>query len=210
MSLENNYKAVTSTLPKGVTLCAISKFHPAEAIATLYDLGQRVFGESRPQELAAKAHSLPSDIEWHFIGHLQTNKVHFVVQHASLIESVDSLKLLTALSKEAVKQGKRIKVLLQMHIAKEETKQGFSESEIVEILESETLENIDIVGLMAMASYTDDEAQIRREFLSVKALYDKYPTLKTLSMGMSGDYPIAIECGASSVRVGSLIFGGRF
>lgn len=210
MSLESNYKAVTSTLPEGVTLCAISKFHPAEAILTLYNLGHLVFGESRPQELAQKAQTLPRDIEWHFIGHLQTNKVNIVVEHASLVESVDSLKLLTALSKEAVKQNKRIKILLQMHIATEETKQGFLESEIIEILEGETLENIDIVGLMAMASYTDNEAQIRREFLSVKKLYDKYPSLKILSMGMSGDYPIAVECGASSVRVGSLIFGDRF
>lgn len=210
MSLQNNYKAVTSTLSEGVTLCAISKFHPAEAISTLYDLGHRIFGESRPQELAAKVQSLPRDIEWHFIGHLQTNKVNIVVQYASLIQSVDSLKLLIAISKEAVKQNKRVKILLQMHVAKEETKQGFLEQEIIEILEGKTPENIDIVGLMAMASYTDDEAQIRHEFLSVKKLYDRYPSLKVLSMGMSGDYPIAIECGANSVRVGSLIFGSRF
>ncbi|MFI3288163.1 MAG: YggS family pyridoxal phosphate-dependent enzyme [Rikenellaceae bacterium] len=210
MSIIENFQNIHLELPKSVKLCAVSKFHPASCIEELYDIGHRIFGESRPQELAQKAATLPRDIEWHFIGHLQTNKVNIVVEHASLIESVDSERLLSAISKEAVKQNKKVKVLLQLHIAKEEAKQGFTETEIIEILSVPAPEGIEIVGLMAMATYTSDDKQIKNEFLQAKSLYDKYPNLTTLSMGMSGDYPIAIECGANSVRIGSIIFGGRY
>ncbi len=210
MSIIENFQNIYLELPKNVKLCAVSKFHPASCIEELYGVGHRIFGESRPQELAQKAAALPSDIEWHFIGHLQTNKVNLVVEHASLIESVDSGRLLSAISKEAVKQDKKVKVLLQLHIASEEAKQGFTEAEITEILSAPAPEGVEIVGLMAMATYTSDEAQIKSEFLQAKSLYDKYPHFTTLSMGMSGDYPIAIECGANSVRIGSIIFGGRY
>lgn len=210
MSIVENFNKVNSQLPEAVTLCAVSKFHPKECIEELYNIGHRIFAESRPQELLQKATTLPKDIEWHFIGHLQTNKVSIVVEHATLIESVDSQRLLNALSKEAIKQNKTIRVLLQLHIAKEEAKQGFTATEIEEILSSPAPENVEITGIMAMATYTSDEAQIKSEFLAAKTLFDKYPTFTTLSMGMSGDYPLAIECGANSVRIGSIIFGGRY
>ena len=182
---------------------------PISAIEELYESGQRVFGESRPQEFAIKYEQLPKDIEWHFIGHLQTNKVGLVVPCAKLIESVDSEKLLLAISKEAVKVSKTVKVLLQMHIAQEQSKQGFSQDEIEKILSCEPLQNVEIVGLMGMTTYTHNEKQISEEFLTLKKVFEKYPDLTTLSMGMSGDYKIAIECGATNVRIGSSIFGER-
>ncbi len=209
MSIAQNFTQIASTIPSSVTLCAVSKFHPKEAIEEVYALGHRVFGESRPQELALKAELLPQDIEWHFIGHLQTNKAAVVVKYASLIESVDSHRLLSAISKEAQKAEKRVKVLLQMHIASEESKQGFSMGEIEEILASEPLPNVEIVGLMGMASYTDDMEIVRGEFMELSSLYNRYPTLSVLSMGMSGDYTLAIECGSTNVRIGSSIFGSR-
>lgn len=209
MTLTENLEFIKRTLPDGVTLCAVSKFHSAEAISQLYSAGHRVFGESRPQEFAAKAAELPRDIEWHFIGHLQTNKVGLVVPVAAVIESVDSERLLAAISKEAVRVGRVVDVLLQVHIAEEESKQGFSSDEIRAILSCSAPDGVRIVGLMGMATYTEDMEQVRREFLSLRALYDDFEGFTTLSMGMSGDYLMAVECGSTSVRVGSAIFGHR-
>ncbi len=209
MSIIENYNQINMTIPQGVNLCAVSKFHPYTAIETIYGEGHRHFGESRPQELQQKAQILPKDIEWHFIGHLQTNKVASVVEVASIIESVDSLRLLNAISKEAQKQQKTVKVLLQMHIAQEESKQGFSAQEIDSIMQGEPLPSIEIVGLMGMATYTNNREQIKAEFQKLNTLYIKYPQFTTLSMGMSGDYREAIECGSNNVRIGSSIFGER-
>ncbi len=209
-NISENLRNILQKLPVGVILCAVSKFHPINAIEELYGVGQRVFGENRPQELTAKAAVLPTDIEWHFIGHLQTNKVKMVVPHAELIESVDSLRLLEAIDKEAEKCTKIQKILLQMHIATEDTKQGFLQPEIQEILKNtQQFENIEIVGLMGMASLSADTEQIKREFNTLATLYHKYPTLTTLSMGMSGDWEVALECGSNNIRVGSAIFGAR-
>ncbi len=207
MSIVQNLIRVKSSLPEGVTLCAVSKYFPSKDIQTLYDVGHRVFGESRPQELVAKAAKLPKDIEWRFIGHLQTNKVNLVVPIAEVIESVDSLRLLNAISKQAVRNNKTVKVLLQMHIAREQSKQGFEQSEIEQILQGDGFSNVEIVGLMGMATYCDDMSVIREEFMVLKGVFDRYPTLRVLSMGMSGDYGVAVECGSTSIRVGSLIFG---
>lgn len=209
MSLSQNLNIIKNRLPDRVKLCAVSKFHPADAVAELYAAGHRVFGESRPQEFAGKASGLPSDIEWHFIGHLQTNKVSLVVPIASVIESVDSERLLATISREAVKIGRTVDVLLQVHIAEEETKQGFSAVEVREILGRSAPDGVRIVGLMGMATYTDDMGQVRREFESLHTLYIEYPELRTLSMGMSGDYELAVECGSNLVRVGTAIFGNR-
>ncbi len=209
MTISQKFTLLHNSIPTEVTLCAVSKFHPKESIMELYALGHRVFGESRPQELAQKAEALPSDIEWHFIGHLQTNKAALVVKYASLIESVDSYRLLVAISKAAINAHRCVKVLLQMHIASEQSKQGFSRQEIVEILTNEPLPNIEIVGLMGMATYTDNMEQVQSEFLELSNLYGCYPQLKVLSMGMSGDYELAIECGSNNVRIGSSIFGER-
>ncbi|MFI3298202.1 MAG: YggS family pyridoxal phosphate-dependent enzyme [Rikenellaceae bacterium] len=209
MSVVENYNKILSTIPQGVNLCAISKFHPREAIEELYRVGHRCFGESRPQEFWGKASVLPIDIEWHFIGHLQTNKVKMVVPYASIIESVDSVRLLQAISKEAAAVGKTQRILLQMHIAQEEHKQGFSEEEVRQIL-ADSYPNVEIVGLMGMATYTDDREQIAFEFQKIATLFAEYGNLSVLSIGMSGDYGIAIECGATSVRIGSAIFGSRY
>lgn len=206
-------------LPEGVTLVAVSKFHRVEAIAEAYKAGQRDFGESRTQELVAKAAALPSDIRWHFIGHLQTNKVRPTVSHAWLIQSVDSVKLLKAIDREALSQGHTAKVLMQVHVAREETKFGFFPSELHEFFNSrayETLRATHICGLMAMASNTDDTSRIEADFRQVADLRNQImelcPDLRgfnTLSMGMSHDWPLAVDCGANMVRVGSTIFGDR-
>lgn len=210
---------IRATLPQGVSLVAVSKFHPAEAVLEAYAAGQRLFGESRAQELTAKAATLPADIRWHFIGHLQTNKVKPVVAAASLIESIDSERLLMAVDREAERQGKRTDVLLQVHVAREETKFGFSPEELLDLIRRrvfESLKAVHICGLMAMASNTDDTDRVRDDFMKVAALRDEVmriaPDLRgfdILSMGMSHDYMTAIECGSNMVRVGTAIFGER-
>lgn len=210
---------IRSTLADGVELVAVSKFHPAEALREAYDAGQRLFGESRAQELQAKAPVLPDDIRWHFIGHLQTNKVRPVVTYASMIESIDSEHLLEAVDREAERQGKTIDVLLQVHVAAEETKFGFLPEELLDFFRArkfESLKATHICGLMAMASNTDDSGRVRADFERVVALRDEIlsicPDLRrfdVLSMGMSDDYGIAMECGSTHVRIGTAIFGPR-
>ena len=215
MSIKTNYQNILSQLPENVKLVTVSKTNPAEKIKKVYDLGQRAFGENKVQELLEKQPVLPNDIEWRLIGHLQTNKVKFVAGFISMIESVDSEKLLKEIDKEALKNNRKINVLLQVKIAKEETKFGLTVDEAKDIF-NQFLEgnfpNIEIKGLMGMASFVDNETQIREEFGILKQLFDELSQLKpleTLSMGMSGDFPIAIESGSNSVRVGSAIFGER-
>lgn len=216
MVAENLFR-VKETLPAEVTLVAVSKFHPVEAIAEAYAAGQRIFGESRPQELTTKYNELPKDIEWHMIGHLQTNKVKYIAPFVSLIHSVDSLKLAEVIDEQAAKHGRVIDVLLQLHIAQEETKFGWDAAELEQILQDQTLQrltHIRVRGLMGMASLTDHTAQVVREFAALHNVFiifkAKYlPQMDVLSMGMSGDYPAAIEQGATMVRIGSTIFGDR-
>ena len=207
-NVAENLRQITAQLPAGVQLVAVSKFHPMEALMEAYNAGQRLFGENRAQELAAKAPQMPDDVQWHFIGHLQTNKVRLAVQHATMIQSVDSARLLTLISKEAVKFGRTIDVLLQLHVAQEEAKTGFSVEELMAALtvnELQGLPNVRVRGLMAMASLTDDQQQIAREFALVKSTFDLVreaffadePTFDTLSMGMSDDWPIAVKYGAT-------------
>ena len=221
MSIGQEIIKINNELPSTVKLVAVSKFHPAECIAEAYKAGQRIFAESRPQELAAKVEVLPKDIEWHFIGHLQTNKLKMVVPYASLIHSVDSRKLLMEINKYAINKGLKARVLLELFIAQEESKQGFSEEEIMEIVEEisqQPLEGIELCGLMGMASFTDDRQKVRSEFETLAAAFNrikevygsKFPEFKELSMGMSNDYPIAIECGSTLVRIGTRIFGSRY
>lgn len=215
--IADNLDRIRRTLPEGVTLVAVSKFHPTEVLKEAYDAGQRVFGESRPQELVAKYNELPKDIEWHMIGHLQTNKVKYIAPFVSLIHSVDSIKLAETIDKEAIKAGRVIDVLLQLHIAQEETKFGWDAAELEHFLQNgsfASLKNVRIRGLMGMASLTDDEAQVRREFDGLHNVFitlkGKYlPQMDVLSMGMSGDYPLAVEEGTTMVRIGSSIFGAR-
>ena len=215
MSIQQNYQAILSQLPENVKLVAVSKTHPAEKIKAIYDLGQRAFGENKVQELMEKQPVLPNDIEWHLIGHLQTNKVKYIANFISMIESVDSEKLLKEIDKEALKNNRKINVLLEVKIAKEETKFGLTVDEAKDIFNkylAGNYPNIEIKGLMGMASFVEDETQIRQEFGVLKKLFDELSQLKpleTLSMGMSGDFPLAIECGSNSVRIGSAIFGER-
>lgn len=219
-NIGQNIDLIKGGLTEGVRLVAVSKYRPVEDLQAAYDAGQRIFGESHAQEVMAKESVLPKDIEWHFIGHLQTNKVKYIAPFVSLIHSVDSLKLLKEIDKQAAKNGRMIDCLLQIHIAEEETKFGLDEEELAKLLESEeyrSLKNIRIDGLMCMATNTDDEEQIRREFRQVKKIFDRiknecFPTsehFKELSMGMSDDYHIAMEEGSTLVRVGSKIFGLR-
>lgn len=220
MSISVSLKALGSALPEGVVLVAVSKFHPVEALREAYDAGQRVFGESRANEMASKAAALPDDIEWHFIGHLQTNKVRTVVPHASLIHSIDSPRLLDAVDAEALREGRRVKVLMQLHVAKEETKFGFTPDELTQYLTPgrvETLRATDIAGVMGMASNVDDEERIRRDFRDIRTTFDTLkagvfagkPEFSIISMGMSHDWPIAVAEGANMVRIGTTIFGER-
>lgn len=215
MSIQQNYQAILSQLPENVKLVTVSKTNPAEKIKEVYDLGQRAFGENKVQELLEKQPVLPNDIEWHLIGHLQTNKVKYIAGFISMIESIDSEKLLKEVDKEALKNNRKINVLLQVKIAKEETKFGLTVDETKDIFNkylNGNYPNIEIKGLMGMASFVDDEIQIREEFSVLKNLFDELSELKpleTLSMGMSGDFPLAIECGSNSIRVGSAIFGER-
>ena len=215
MSIQENYHKIKAQIPENVELVAVSKFHPIEKIKEIYDCGQKVFGENKVQELLTKVNELPADIQWHLIGHLQTNKVKYIAPFIDTIQSVDSEKLLLEINKEAAKNNRKIKVLLQVKIAEEETKYGLEISEAKEIF-SNYLEhqypNIEILGLMGMATFTDNKNQVKSEFLVLKSLFDELSTFKkleTLSMGMSDDFALAIECGSTSVRIGSAIFGVR-
>lgn len=216
----NNLHKVLGTLPDGVKLVAISKFHPNEYIEAAYQEGQRLFGESQVQELSHKVDTFPKDIEWHFIGHLQTNKVKYIAPYISMIEAVDSLKLLKEIDKQAAKHNRIINVLLELHIAEEESKYGFSPDACRELLangEWKELKNVHISGLMMMASNVDDREQIKREMTLAADLFDelkeKYfaddSAFKERSWGMSHDYDIAVECRSTMVRVGTTIFGPR-
>ena len=213
--LEENYRKFRSQIPDNVELVAVSKTHSAEKIKIIYQLGQRVFGENKVQELVEKYPDLPDDIQWHLIGHLQTNKVKYIASFIDTIQSVDSEKLLHEINRQAEKYGRKIKVLLQVKIAEEDTKFGMEVSETKEIFLkwiSGEFPNIEITGLMGMATFTDDHEQVKREFQFLKRLFDQLSLqkpLETLSMGMSDDFPLAVECGATSVRVGSAIFGSR-
>lgn len=215
MSLQENYKHIKRQLPENVQLVAVSKTHPASAIQEVYDFGQRVFGENKVQELTEKYPLLPKDIQWHLIGHLQTNKVKYIAEFIDTIQSVDSEKLLKEINKEAAKHERKIKVLLQVKIAEEDSKFGLEIEEAKAIFEKfikSEFPNVEITGLMGMATFTEDESQIKSEFSILKNLFDELNNkkqLQTLSMGMSDDFPIAIDCGANSVRVGSAIFGRR-
>lgn len=235
--IRDNLSTIRKELPSGVTLVAVSKFHPSSAIREAYEAGQRDFAESRPQELAAKAAELPPDIRWHFIGHLQRNKLKMVLPYAYLIHSVDSVKLLDEIQKFAAKDNLRVRILLEVFISSDSTKQGFSFEEarnLISIFASQGASpqgaspypNIILCGLMGMASLTDDTSRILAEFRSLKSLFDEARKLRAalraaqdddaplrefeiLSMGMSGDYPLAIEAGATHVRIGTAIFGPR-
>ena len=220
MSVAENLREVLTELPPKVRLVAVSKFHPNEAIEEAYSAGQRIFGESKVQEMTAKHENLPKDIEWHFIGHLQTNKIKYMAPYVAMIHGIDSYKLLVEVNKQAAKAERIIKCLLQLHIAQEETKFGFSAEECREMLSAGTwkeLKNVQICGLMGMASNTDDVEQIDREFCSLNSLFKELKatyfshsdTFCELSMGMSHDYPQAIAEGSTLVRIGSKIFGER-
>ena len=210
--IQQHIAAIRAKIPEQVTLICVSKFHPAEAIMEAYQCGERDFGESRVQELLPKYEALPKDIRWHFIGHLQTNKVKQIVPFVHMIHSVDSVRLLETINKEAEKIGRRVKVLLEVHVAKEETKSGFTPEEILSLdIQLSTFNYLDICGIMGMATNTDDAQEWRRCFREIKALASKLSTLNTkqLSMGMSDDYLVAIEEGSTMVRIGSTIFGSR-
>ena len=215
-----NLHEVLRDLPDGVKLVAISKFHPNEYIEVAYNEGQRIFGESQEQELSRKVDTLPKDIDWHFVGHLQTNKVKYIAPYISMIEAVDSLKLLKEINKQAAKHNRVINVLLELHIAEEESKYGFSPDACRQLLEEgewKNLRNVHIVGLMMMASNVDDQEQIRREMTIAADLFDELKAkyfaddadFKERSWGMSHDYKIAVECRSTMVRVGTTIFGPR-
>lgn len=215
MSVPENFNKIKSLIPENVELVAVSKFHPVEKIQEVYDCGQRVFGENKVQELLTKVNELPSDINWHLIGHLQTNKVKYIAKFIDTIQSVDSEKLLIEIDKEAAKNNRKIKVLLQVKIAEEDTKYGLEIIEAKEIFSNyleQKYPNVEIIGLMGMATFTDNKNQVKSEFMVLKSLFDElsnYKKLEKLSMGMSNDFPLAIECGANSVRIGSAIFGVR-
>lgn len=219
MSISSKIKELKDSIPAGVSLVAVSKTYPAQVIKEAYDAGQRIFGENRPQEMVEKQALLPGDIQWHMIGHLQTNKVKYIAPFVSMIESVDSERLLEVINKEAIKNGRIIDVLLEIRIAEEDTKSGWDERELMEYLASgkyRELQGIRFRGVMGIATYTDDRSRVRSEFLHLKEIFDKLKAgyfgeeFDTVSMGMSGDYPLAIECGSTMVRIGSYIFGERY
>jgi len=220
MSIAENIDQVKAHLPAQVKLVAVSKTKPAELLMEAYRHGQRAFGENKVQELVGKSEQLPKDIEWHFIGHLQTNKVKYIATFVHLIHGVDSFKLLKSIDTEAIKVGRIIPCLLQFYIAEEESKFGLSLEEATEILSSaefKLLKNVQISGVMGMATYTDDEHQIKKEFANLKSIFEKLksdyfaqsPDFKEISMGMSGDYLLAVEEGSTMVRIGSTVFGER-
>lgn len=214
-TIEERYKEIKKTIPDDVQLVAVSKTHPKEMIQKVYDLGQIVFGENKVQELIEKQPDLPQDIEWHLIGHLQTNKVKYIAAFINTIQSVDSEKILFEIDKQAEKNQRKIKVLLQVKIAEEDTKYGLEIHETKELYLNYLngkYPNVIISGLMGMATFTENKNQVKKEFTLLKRLFDQLSLqqkLETLSMGMSDDYPLAIECGANSVRIGSSIFGNR-
>ena len=215
LSISENIKKFKSGLPEGVTLVAVSKTKPVSDLMEAYDAGQRIFGENKIQEMVEKWEQMPRDIEWHMIGHVQRNKVKYMAAFVSIIHAVDSLKLLREIDKQAAKNQRSISCLLQVKIAEEDTKFGMDEAEVRSLLSSEELKelnSIKIVGLMGMATFTDDEKQLRSEFSNLKKLYDELSQthqFTTLSMGMSGDYKIAVDEGSNMIRVGSAIFGER-
>ena len=216
-SIEQHISTIRQHIPVGVTMVCVSKFHPADAIMRAYRVGERDFGESRVQELLPKYEALPKDIRWHFIGHLQTNKVKMIMPFIHLIHSVDSLRLLETINREAEKVQRRIKVLIEVHVAKEVTKSGFTPEEFLSLnTQLSTFNHIEICGIMGMATNTDEEEEIRRCFRMIKHLADnswntyQSNSNKIVSMGMSDDYQIAIEEGSNMVRIGSSIFGDRY
>ena len=224
MSIKENLLQIKSQLPDHVTLVAVSKTKPVADLMEAYNAGQRIFGENKIQEMTDKWQEMPKDIQWHMIGHVQTNKVKFMAEYVSLIHGVDSLKLLQEINKQAQKHNRVIDCLLQIYIAEEESKFGLDEKELDEILkqvenDNSDLKNIRIVGLMGMATFTDNQTQIKKEFQNLKTIFDKINAdaiskdainrVSILSMGMSGDYKLAIECGSTMVRIGSSIFGTR-
>ena len=218
MSIQNNLRSIQATLPKNVTLVAVSKTKPISDLMEAYEAGQRIFGENKIQEMAEKWEVMPKDIQWHMIGHVQTNKVKYMAPYVSLIHGVDSLKLAQEINKQAQKNNRIIDCLLQVYIAEEESKFGLDEKELDEILQfvqdaKNEMNHIRIVGLMGMATFTNNQNQIKKEFSRLKAIFDANAVHNSqftiLSMGMSGDYSLAIECGSTMVRIGSSIFGGR-
>ena len=218
MSISNNLTKIKASLPSHVTLVAVSKTKPVADLMEAYEAGHRIFGENKIQEMTEKWEVMPKDIQWHMIGHVQTNKVKFMAEYVSLIHGVDSLKLLQEINKQAKKHDRVIDVLLQIYIAEEESKFGLNEKELNELLQQvqndkSSFENINIVGLMGMATFTENQNQIEKEFKHLKTIFNKLNTenceLNTLSMGMSGDYQQAISCGSTMVRIGSSIFGNR-
>lgn len=220
MNVSESIINIKKGIPENVKLVAVSKTKPNSMVLEAYNAGQRIFGENKAQDLASKQPELPQDIQWHFIGHLQTNKVKYIAPFVSMIEAVDSLKILKEINKQALKADRIISCLFQFHIAEEDTKFGLNVSEVKEILESDEygkMKNIKIAGVMGMATYTEDEDQIRREFRALRNIFrelkityfSESPDFKEISMGMSGDYKLAIEEGSTMVRIGSLIFGER-
>ena len=214
--IQENLHKISTALPEGVALVAVSKFHPVERLMEAYNAGQRIFAESRPQELAAKVPMMPADVQWHFIGHLQTNKLKLVLPHVSLVQSVDSLHLLVAINAWGEANGRVIDVLLELHLGAEETKQGFAEEEIIAICEGtpSPMANIRLRGLMGMATNTEDMAVVEKDFERIESLYKRIQTMgipgfDILSIGMSQDWPIAVRHGATMVRIGTDIFGPR-
>lgn len=220
MDIQDNLKKVLAGLPASTKLVAVSKFHPNEAIEQAYLTGQRIFGESKVQELNSKYEVLPKDIEWHFIGHLQTNKVKYIAPYIAMIHAIDSYKLLAEVDKQAAKHNRTIRCLLEIHIAKEESKYGFTFQECRDMLMSgqwKELKHIHIAGVMGMATFTNDEQEVKKEFTSLKHFFEEIKqayfaeddTFREISMGMSHDYPLAIEAGSTLVRIGTKIFGER-
>jgi hypothetical protein len=220
MDIKENLNKIKATLPTGVRLVAVSKTHPVEMLKEAYDAGQRIFGENKVQEMTAKSQVLPADIEWHFIGHVQSNKIKMMAPYVSVIQGVDTFDKLVEIDRQAARFNRHITCLLQLHIASEETKFGFSADECTAMLDEgkwKELKNITIGGVMGMASNTDNEAQVRGEFRRLKQLFDTYkekyfhdsPDFNTISAGMSGDYELAIREGSNMVRIGSSIFGER-
>jgi hypothetical protein len=216
MSISKNLQNIKSSLPEQVTLVAVSKTKPVSDLMEAYQSGQRIFGENKIQEMAGKHEQMPKDIQWHMIGHVQRNKVKYMASFVSLIHGVENFKTLEEINKQAGKHNRIIDCLLQIKIASEDSKFGMSESEASDILQSKEfseLKNINVVGVMGMATFTDDQEQIKKEFLQLKTSFNQlktlHPELKTISMGMSGDFPLAIACGSTMIRVGSSIFGER-
>lgn len=220
MGVRENLMRLRGSVPDGVVLVAVSKFHPLESLREAYDAGQRVFGESRANELCTKAVAMPDDVQWHFIGHLQTNKVRQILPHVSLIHSIDSERLLRLVNAEAARLGRKVSVLLQLHVAQEETKFGFTPDELLAIMSQsfiDELSNVEIAGVMGMASNVDDEERIRNDFRLIRSAFDSLrstvfynrPEFRIVSMGMSHDWNIAVAEGADMIRVGTTIFGER-